>query len=87
MRYLDRNIDYISSIRVCDVIESSSIKTNYYNDTQIKTLRNLQYFINVDEYDIVLGCDKTIRLESIRDRGFRHITINTNGSLLLYRCE
>lgn len=80
----DRNIEYLETMRVCDVIEKSNVQDLFYPKNVIDTLKELLSVLwKPDYWNIMPLYDKRVSLSTnIGDGDFCHtIIINSDGSM------
>lgn len=80
----DRNIEYLETMRVCDVIEKSTITDRYFSEKTIKTLRSLLSILwKPDYWNMTPLHNKTVSLilNIGDDDVYRSLIINEDGSM------
>ena len=78
MKFNTNNIEYVETLRLSDVIESTSDNSKYYTDEQVKTLAILYKLVNPQYFELIPRVDRTIKLETIVDT-YIQLVISPDG--------
>lgn len=86
MKFNVNNIEYVKTLRLCDVVESLNDLNRYYTDEQIATIEALYKLVNPQHFEMFPLVDRTIKLETTVDT-YIQLVIKPNGFIKVFEAK
>lgn len=86
MKFNTSTIEYVKTLRLCDVVESLNDLNRYYTDAQIAAIEALYKLVNPQHFEMFPLVDRTIKLETIVDT-YIQLIVKPNGFIKVFEAN